>query len=177
MMSQPASTGEYMPDWVDTTFGKNQWIVPLNYWMGCFCIVLGLYVLGLIIFGKLSDLTSILVTLASIIFFVGVGSILVLSMRNVIDRVRSIKCSDGLYRVEFWWRGKRKGLEFTVSDVERVGSCKQPKGIKQWFASLPREPICYWIYLRDGTDFQVAGKDEEIHEIVKCFSERKGKQN
>jgi len=91
-------------------------------------------------------------------------------MLNVINRARVIKCDGTLYQVEFWWRGKRKGLEFTVSDVERVGSCKQPKGIKQWFASLPRESICYWIYLRDGTDFQVAGKDEAIHEIVKRFS-------
>lgn len=139
--------------------------------MGYVCIALGLYVLGLTIFGEPSDLTSNLLTFISIIFFVGGGSIMVRSMLNIVNRARVIERKDELYRIEFWWRAKRKDLEFLVADIKEVRACKKPKsrGVKQWFASLPNTPICYQIWLQDGTSFQVAGEDEAIHEIVKRF--------
>ncbi len=176
MTSQKTITDDFSNKWTDKNFGEKSWIVPLNYWMGYVCIALGLYILWVTIFGEPSDLTSNILTSISIIFFVGAGFVVVCSMLNIVNRARVIERKDELYRVEFWWRAKRKDIEFMVTDIKDVRVCKKPKsrGVKQWVASLPNTPICYQIWLQDGTSFQVAGEDEAIHEVAKRFGKPMG---
>jgi len=107
--------------------------------------------------------------LAGAMFF-GVGLLCISMARNLANRVRIINFLDDAFRVEFWWRGRRKDIEFAVSDVESVKPCQKEKGFIELLAKLPREPICYQIQVRGQPGFIVTGTDESIHEVVKRFS-------
>lgn len=161
--------------WVDVKWKPGSSLsVVVEYWIGWCGVMLGSYTSGssLIEFIKTASNVSafILVFSAGTIFFFA-GFLSISMSRNRINHARQVDITGTSCRVLFWWRGRRKDLEFNVSDLESIEPCPKEKGIIDLLSQLPREPVCYQVKVRGQPGFRITGSSDDIHEVAKRLSE------
>ena len=170
--------------WTDAAWGAqgdmgvtNSFGLFIHYWVwGWGAMALGLYLLGAwlketFIHPIAVDWFTYWGLLASGLLFSVVGAHFVLMTPKMKHRVRTIDIADDRVRVVFWWRSRRKDIEFTRDEVEQVRPCKTEKGvIKLLFTGSPRETICYAVKVRNQPLFFVTGIDDSVHEAARRLS-------
>lgn len=165
-----------LTQWVDRTWKPSHMSGFAGYMTGWGGVLLGLYLLVLWLMetftGHVSkDLFTYIGTLLVGFIFLGCGLIGISMSKNLANRAQVIDFgANNTCRITFWWRGRRKDIEFELNDVERVEPCQKESGIIDLLANLPREPICYQVKVRGQPSFIVTGTDEAIYDVMKRFS-------
>ena len=140
--------------------------------MGWGGVFLGAYLLTLWIVETYSnrvstDLFTYIGTVVVGLIFLAFGMLGISMAKNLENRVRVVAFSNDLVYIEFWWRGRRKDIEFVADDIESVEPCQKEKGIIELLAKLPREPICYQVCVRGQAPFILTGSQDDVHEVAK----------